>query len=195
MNRHAGANGVLLLAALSAGLLFDPMGILRMALAASVMHEAGHVLAYVLCTHNMPRLVPSLGGVSLCMDKMLARRQELAVVCAGPLVNLLCAAGLFWAAWQKASYGVYFFAAVHLCMGLYNCLPFGVLDGARLLALMVPAQGLPALARIQRALLAAFFLLAGLAALLAPLPFQARCAAALAPCYLLAQQLPGKRAG
>ena len=91
--------------------------------------------------------------------------------------------------------GVYFFAAVHLCMGLYNCLPFGVLDGARLLALMVPAQGLPALARIQRALLAAFFLLAGLAALLVPLPFQARCAAALAPCYLLAQQLPGKRAG
>ena len=85
MNRHAGANGVLLLAALSAGLLFDPMGILRMALAASVMHEAGHVLAYVLCTHNMPRLAPSLGGVSLCMDKMLARRQELAVVCAGTI--------------------------------------------------------------------------------------------------------------
>ena len=36
-------------------------------------------------------------------------------------------------------------------MGLYNCLPFGVLDGARLLALMVPAQGLPALARIRLA--------------------------------------------
>lgn len=67
--------------------------------------------------------------------------------------------------------------------------------GARLLALMVPAQGLPAWRAYSAALLAAFFLLAGLAAALAPLPFQARCAAALAPCYLLAQQLPGKRAG
>ncbi len=51
---------------------------------------------------------------------------------------------------------VFFFAAVHLCMGLYNCLPFGVLDGARLLALLVPARGLPVLERLQRAGLGVF---------------------------------------
>ena len=86
-----------------------------------------------------------------------------------------------------------FFAAVHLCMGLYNCLPFGVLDGARLLALLVPARGLPILERFQRAGLCVFLTLAGLAALLAPLPFEARCAAALAPCYLLLQQTGRRR--
>ena len=139
MKQNNGANVVLLLAALSAGLLFDPMGFLRMALAASVMHEAGHILLYSLCTHSLPRLAPSLGGISLRMDKLLTRKQEATVICAGPLVNFLAAACMFLSAWHKASYGLYFFAAVHLCMGLYNCLPFGVLDGARLLALLVRA--------------------------------------------------------
>ena len=96
------------------------MGFLRMALAASVMHEAGHILVYTLCTRTLPRLAPSLGGISLRMDKLLTRRQEAAVICAGPLVNFLAAAGMFLSAWHKASYGLYFFAAVHLCMGLYN---------------------------------------------------------------------------
>ena len=193
MKQNNGANVVLLLAALSAGLLFDPMGFLRMALAASVMHEAGHILLYSLCTHSLPRLAPSLGGISLRMDKLLTRKQEAAVICAGPLVNFLAAACMFLSAWHKASYGLYFFAAVHLCMGLYNCLPFGVLDGARRLALLVPARGLPILERFQRAGLCVFLTLAGLAALLAPLPFEARCAAALAPCYLLLQQTGRRR--
>ena len=115
------------------------------------------------------------------------------MICAGPLVNFLAAAGMFLSAWHKASYGLYFFAAVHLCMGLYNCLPFGVLDGARLLALLVPARGLPVLERLQRAGLGVFLMLTGLVALLAPLPFEARCAAALAPCYLLLQQAGRRR--
>lgn len=192
MKQNDGANGVLLLAALSAGLLFDPMGFLRMALAASVMHEAGHILVYTLCARSLPRLAPSLGGISLRTDKLLTRRQEAAVICAGPLVNFLAAAGMFLSAWHKASYGLYFFAAVHLCMGLYNCLPFGVLDGARLLALLVPARGLPVLERLQRA--GGYFFgayrpggAAGAAA------FEARCAAALAPCYLLLQQAGRRR--
>lgn len=189
MNRDSDVNTVLLLAALSAGLIFDPMGFLRMALAASVMHETGHVLAYIVCTRSLPKIFASVGGLNLRMDKMLGRRQELTVVCAGPLVNFLAAAALLCLAMCRASYGVYFFAAVHLCTGLYNCLPIGVLDGARILSLLVPARGLWMLQRIQRLFFAAFLAFGAAICLAVPLPAQARCAAALAPGYLLVRHM------
>ena len=51
------ATPVLLCACLAAGLLFDPLGFLRMALLCSAVHEAGHILAYVLCTRHLPCLL------------------------------------------------------------------------------------------------------------------------------------------
>lgn len=130
MKQNDGANGVLLLAALSAGLLFDPMGFLRMALAASVMHEAGHILVYTLCTRSLPRLAPSLGGISLRMDKLLTRRQEAAGDMRRPACQFSGGCGMFLSAWHNASLRAVFFCRRSSMYGLYNCLPFGVLDGA-----------------------------------------------------------------
>ena len=78
---------VLLCACLAAGLLFDPMGFLRMTLVCAFVHESGHVLAYMLCTHKLPGLHFSAGGIGLSGAEQLPRTQELWVLAAGPLAN------------------------------------------------------------------------------------------------------------
>ena len=62
----------------------------------------------------------------------MPRTQELWVLAAGPLANFIMAA-LLLQLHRQASYALYFLAAVSLCTGVYNLMPFGVLDGARLL--------------------------------------------------------------
>lgn len=177
---------VLACAALAAGLLWDPMGLLRMALLCSAVHEAGHMFVWRLCAGRWPRPQPGLGGFSL-QGAPLSAGQELAVLCAGPGANFLLAAALCLMALHRARYGVYFLAAVSLCTGLYNLLPFGVLDGARILENLLPARFAGPLYRVQRALLWAFCLAAPVLAFALPLPAAARVAAILAPGYLLAQ--------
>ena len=187
MNRPACMPPVLLCACLAAGLLFDPMGFLRMALVCSVIHEAGHVLVYFLCARRLPRLRPGLGGVSLEEGGMLTAGQDMAVLCAGPAANFLFSSALYVCALRQARYGFYFLAAVSLCTGLYNLLPLGVLDGTRILQnLLNPAQ-LVCLAQAQRGLLVLLFFAGIGIALCAPLPPAARVAALLAPGYLLLQ--------
>jgi hypothetical protein len=74
---------VLLCACLAAGLLFDPMGFLRMTLVCAFVHESGHVLAYMLCAHKLPGLHFSAGGIGLSGAEQLPRTQELWVLAAG----------------------------------------------------------------------------------------------------------------
>lgn len=179
---------VLLCACLAAGLLFDPLGFLRMALVCAAVHESGHVLLYMLCTHRLPRLRFSLEGISLCGAQRLSRAQELWVLVAGPAANFLFAALLFLLLRRRARYGLYFLAAVSLCTGLYNLLPFGVLDGARILQNLFPPQRQDALQRAQRALLCVFAAAVLGLALQGKLPFGARAAAFLGPGILLAKE-------
>ncbi|WP_302321879.1 M50 family metallopeptidase, partial [Ruthenibacterium lactatiformans] len=103
---------VLLCACLAAGLLFDPMGFLRMTLVCAFVHESGHVLAYMLCTHKLPGLHFSAGGIGLSGAEQLLRTQELWVLAAGPLANFIMAALLFLQLHRQASYALYFLAAV-----------------------------------------------------------------------------------
>ena len=87
---------ILLCACLAAGLLFDPMGFLRMTLVCAFVHESGHVLAYMLCAHKLPGLHFSAGGIGLSGAEQLPRTQELWVLAAGPLANFIMAfAGMF----------------------------------------------------------------------------------------------------
>lgn len=194
MKRHT-VRLILLCAFLAVGLLLDPLGILRMTLMCAALHEGGHILAYRLCAHGWPRLRLSLEGVSLSGARPLSRARELWVLCAGPMANFLFAALLLLRLQDKASYRLYFLAAVSLCTGLYNLLPFGVLDGARILQNLLPAERLGLFRRAQRALLGAFC--AGTIWLLlrGDLPFGARAAALLGPGYLLAREFFGYSGG
>lgn len=180
---------VLLCACLAAGLLFDPLGFLRMALVCAAIHEGGHVLIFMLCAHRLPKLQFSIEGISLSGAQRLSRTQELWVLAAGPMANFIFAALLFLRLQRRASFGLYFLAAVSLCTGLYNLLPFGVLDGARILQNLFPAEKQDALQRAQRALLCVFAVAVLGLALKENLPFGARAAAFLGPGVLLAKQL------
>jgi Zn-dependent protease len=116
----------------------------------------------------------------------------LAVLCAGPLANFLLAGGLYLCALHRASYGAYFLAAVSLCTGVYNLLPVGVLDGARIVQLLVRTEYVGRLERAQRALLTLFAAVGVGLALCAQMPTPARIAALTAPLYLLVQQAAHK---
>lgn len=183
---------VLLCACLAAGLLFDPMGFLRMTLVCAFVHESGHVIAYVLCARRLPKLHFGAGGVALSGAELLPRVQERWVIAAGPLANFLMAAALFWRLQVRASYGLYFLAAVSLCTGVYNLLPFGVLDGARLLQNCLPADKQDALYRAQRLLLCIFCTAVLGFALLGQMPPGARAAAFLGPGYLLSKEFAAR---
>ncbi len=186
--RRTSPQTVLLLACLTIGLLFDPMGFLRMALLCSLVHEGGHILAFWLCCGIWPGIALRLGGAALSGAQRLSRRQELVVLCAGPLANFALAAGLFLRAWVRASYGVYFLAAVSLCVGAYNLLPLGTLDGGRIIQNLLPAEQCGRFAVLQHWALRLCAAAGVWLCLSQPLPPAAKCAAVLAPVYLLAQE-------
>ena len=79
-----------------------------------------------------------------------------------------------------------------MCTGVYNLMPFGVLDGARLLQNLLPVEKQDALRRAQRLLLCLFCAAALGFALLGGMPRGARAAAFLGPGYLLAKEFRQK---
>lgn len=186
--RQPAVRSVLLFAALAVGLLWDPMGFLRMTLLCALVHESGHVLAYIACLHKLPQISADWGGITLSDTRRLSKSQELFVLASGPMANFLLTAILLVRLWYRAGYRLYFLAAISLCTGIYNLLPFGILDGARILQNITPPAKQDALGRIQRIFLSIFCLLLVRAALFESLPPAARTAAFLAPCYLLAQE-------
>ena len=179
---------VLVCACLAAGLLFDPMGFLRMALFCSVFHEAGHIIAYWIITGCFPPLQFRVGGIALKKVHSMNTYQENKVLAAGPLANFFLAGLLYILARHHASYGTYFLAAVSLCIGLYNLLPIGTLDGAKLLQNAFPASWQNEILHAERLL--AYFLsgLTFLSVFFYPRPETAKMAAVLAAGYLWLQQ-------
>ncbi|MBQ8647226.1 MAG: peptidase [Oscillospiraceae bacterium] len=132
----------LTLAGLFGCLYGDHDGLFRLGLLASVLHEWGHVLVYRLLTGRWPRLCVDGLGIGLELGSLeLPTRRELALAAAGPAVNLfLAAAGWLWVTRVKAGYYPAFFAAANLCVGVFNLLPFGGLDGRRILKLIFTAK-------------------------------------------------------
>lgn len=175
------------------GFLYDSMGFLRMALLCSFLHEAGHVLVFVLCTGHWPKLRLGFGGIALSGAQQLGRKQELAVLCAGPAANFLFAAGLYCLAQQRASYGVYFLAAVSFCTGAYNLLPLELLDGGRILQNLASGRHAPLAARVQRWALVLFCAVCAAAGFCSALEWRARIAALLAAAYIAMQEWGPKR--
>ena len=114
---------------------WDSTGTLRLGLAAALLHEAGHIIAYRLLLRRWPRLTVSPLGLTIPLTELLPARLELPLAAAGPLANLaLCCAAFGWMAWRGAAWGPYRFAAVNLLVGGANLLPLPGLDGQRILA-------------------------------------------------------------
>lgn len=125
---------LLLCGALYLLLYFDASGFLRLGLAASLAHEAGHILVYWLFTGHWP--VIQVGFTGLCMQH---RRAELSpgqvfwLAAAGPGANLLLALGGYAQFLRRATIRGSAFLAANLLIGAFNLLPVPPLDGAQML--------------------------------------------------------------
>lgn len=123
----------LVLLGLWLGLTHDSLGILRISLLCSLLHESGHIAAWILFTGTLPVLELSPGGIGLCLGTtQLSSRREGLLAAAGPLINLIAAGAAYLWVQQRASYWGWFFLGTNLLVGGFNLLPVGPLDGKRI---------------------------------------------------------------
>lgn len=123
-------------------LTVDDTGLLRMGLLCALLHECGHIAAYLALVGRWPIIEVTPAGLCMRMRGVwLSSGQDLLLAAAGPLVNLLLCSlsillmdGLF-----GYSYRGYWFATINLLVGCSNLLPLPGLDGGRILACL--AQG------------------------------------------------------
>ncbi|GEM_PF-5298539 len=117
---------------------FDYGGTAISCLIALTVHEVAHGLVFSACTGQKPHFTVSVGGIMLHRERtFLSSRQELAVLAAGPAVNL----GLFVLVSILFQHRATFFRLNMLsCNGFlaaFNLLPLRFLDGGQLLAIPV----------------------------------------------------------
>lgn len=111
---------------LSLFLVLDGSGMGGRCLAAVVLHELGHLAALKLLRIrvNQIRLKPC--GIEIRRAAAPSLGAELAVNLAGPLTNLLLAAGSARLGWLS-------FSAVNCALGLFELCPLPLLDGGQAL--------------------------------------------------------------
>ncbi|MEG0779449.1 MAG: site-2 protease family protein [Oscillospiraceae bacterium] len=151
----------------TAFLLLEDVRLLLLVLSAAALHELGHFAALTLCGGTLSRLTLTAFGAKMTTDAArLSYGREFFVLLAGPLTNLLWAAGLALAARQLHCVWCQTAAGLHLVLGLFNLLPIPPLDGGRMLRLCLTALlGLTAGALVSRLTTLALLTALGLAAL------------------------------
>lgn len=109
-------------------LIYEPKGIAAGCLAASLLHECGH-LAVMLCCRTPPRRV-AVGVFGMRLEKgegmHLSFLDEFLIAAGGPAVNAVCCL-LFWCFGRRTT------AVIHLVIGTLNALPVCPLDGGTML--------------------------------------------------------------
>ena len=103
--------------------LLFPFGFLAGVLLAAAIHEAGHILAVVLCGGKVNRIRLHIGGAQICIAPLPPGR-ELLCILAGPAAGALTV--LAWRGFPEL-------AAAGLMQTLFNLLPLPNLDGGRAL--------------------------------------------------------------
>jgi stage IV sporulation protein FB len=120
-------------AMLTAMLIIDRTGIILFGLLACILHELGHIIAFVIVDH-IPELISfESSGIRLVKSqKTISYKQEIFVLIAGSGVNFIFAAVFGLINTKSAA----FFCGVHLILGAFNMLPIGTLDGGRIVKLL-----------------------------------------------------------
>ena len=116
-------------------LLFDRLNIFAYLIFSSLCHEAGHILVCKLLGYT-PAVKLSVSGAKLSGYPQ-SRYQKLAVLVAGPFVNLLFVIISSLMLSAEFSLDVYVFCCVNAVILLFNMLPVTFLDGGQLIGIFV----------------------------------------------------------
>lgn len=134
--------------ALAVGLILwlEPLGYALFLLAAVLLHETGHFVAFLALGEPLPSLSGRAGGLLFTpKGELLSYKRELLIAAAGPLFNLLGCAALLPALQNGVEHEASFcFFALNLLSALFNLLPIAGFDGGRVLfcalSLLLPAR-------------------------------------------------------
>ena len=125
---------------LSLALLLDGVGIVKLTIFAAILHECGHILAYILLLKKIPVIRFSISGISMQFPQQ-QQKNEVLIIISGPLVNFIICALCYVYIVQVAltSFSLVFFM-VNLVLGVLNSLPISFLDGGRLIITILPIK-------------------------------------------------------
>ncbi len=176
--------GIFFCAIVCLGLLTGGAMFFRIVLVCILLHEAAHVVAYVICTGKLPKLVVSAGGVKMERTLFLSVKKRLIVLIAGPLINLVLFTVFYIMARQNATYDAYFFAAANLLLAIFNMLPLGNLDGAQIIQYFMPCNVYVGWCKLQMVLLPLLVLLLPIVAIYNGFSLITCITCTVAPLYL-----------
>ena len=125
--------------AVGALLWLEPLGYTLFLLAAVLLHETGHFVAFLVLGEPLPSLSGRAGGLLFTpKGGLLSYKRELLVAAAGPFFNLLGCAVLLPALRGGVDHEASFcFFALNLLSALFNLLPIAGFDGGRVLSCLL----------------------------------------------------------
>ncbi len=117
-------------------------GFLLQTLAVCMIHEAGHGIAMVLTGAGIREIQFYAAGIQMRTHAaVLPKWKELLILLSGPCMNFGAALLLRLLQCEGDA------ALLHLCMGIFNLLPYAVLDGGSVMRYLLAAH--PYLLRLQ----------------------------------------------
>ena len=107
---------------------WDSSGVVLLCLAASLLHELGHILMMLIVHDRTCRVTMSLFGI--CIERepscQLGYGKAAAVSLTGPIMNVICGLLLWYSGYHAA-------ACLHAGLAAFNLLPVYSLDGGEAL--------------------------------------------------------------
>lgn len=143
-------------------LLTEPTGYALFLLSAILLHETGHIFAFLVLGEPLPTLAGRRLGLLLTPRRpLLSYGREIFICVAGPLFNLLAACALIPALRTGQATDAHFcFFAFHLFTAIFNLLPIDGFDGGRILFAGLSLAFSPVLAQKASSFFSLLFALA-----------------------------------
>jgi len=121
----------LLLVFIFFALVFDKLNIFFYLMISTLCHEAGHILACIICGYR-PKVKVSLFGLSLRNYPEEKAKKVFVLIC-GPLVSFIIIFVSYVLIKNNFRLDLYVFLCVNVIIFIFNMLPVSFLDGGQLL--------------------------------------------------------------
>ena len=119
------------------GLFFDNMNIFRLCILSSLLHEAGHIIAYRLCYKKWPQIDVSVFGLKM-KNNVVLNKNTIFILLSGPVINLMAVVFSLIYSNIRYTFGICIFAIINFFIFMFNTLPVYYLDGGQILYCLWP---------------------------------------------------------